>query len=136
MDQWRMIPPLLECGRLSLVCFTDLLSFPTVRKSARVRKGTTKEESAEEREPAASDLLPPSATDAPPSRGRGRSALSGVGQPEIQRTETDAAAGGEPEPQHPENQTQEPCGEEGEEKKWDIKGTKVVKQGHASEGKK
>uniref|UniRef100_G3Q4T4 Matrin-type domain-containing protein n=1 Tax=Gasterosteus aculeatus TaxID=69293 RepID=G3Q4T4_GASAC len=79
-----------------------------VRKSARVRKGTTKEESAEEREPAASDLLPPSATDAPPSRGRGRSALSGVGQPEIQRTETDAAAGGEP----------EPCGEE---KKWDIK---------------
>ncbi|KAK9524971.1 hypothetical protein VZT92_017327 [Zoarces viviparus] len=93
-----------------------------VRKSTRGKKVTAKDEREEETEPAGADVLPPTALDACSSLDKGPSAVSSVGQPEIQKTEVEAAgqadidaasAGQELQPERPENQT---CVEEGEEK--------------------
>ncbi|XP_031706966.1 uncharacterized protein LOC116385549 isoform X1 [Anarrhichthys ocellatus] len=91
-----------------------------VRKSTRGKKVTAKDEREQETEPAGTDVLPPTALDASSSLDKGPSVVSSVGQPEIQKTEVEAAgqadidaasAGQELQPECPENQT---CVEEGE----------------------
>ncbi|KAM6894152.1 uncharacterized protein PEZ65_021828 [Lycodopsis pacificus] len=98
-----------------------------VRKSTRGKKVTAKDEREEETEPAGADVLPPTALDACSSLDKGPSAASSVGQPEIQKTEVEAAgqadsdaasAGQELQLERPENQT---CVEEGEKEEKDIK---------------
>lgn len=96
---------------------------------------SAKDEREEEKESAGADVLPPISLHASSSLDKDLSTLSSDGQPEIQKTEGEAAsqvdatsAEQEPQPEHPENQPLEGCVEEGEEEKnrWsraDIKGT-------------
>ncbi|KAM9335506.1 uncharacterized protein ABDE67_020491 [Symphorus nematophorus] len=97
-----------------------------VRKSARGKKVSTKderEEEEEENEPA--DVLPPTSISASSSLDKDPSTLSSDGQPEVQKTEVEveaasqadvdaASAGQELQPERPKNQTLEGGEEEKE----------------------
>uniref|UniRef100_A0A8C9WYX2 Matrin-type domain-containing protein n=1 Tax=Sander lucioperca TaxID=283035 RepID=A0A8C9WYX2_SANLU len=97
-----------------------------VRKSTRGKTVTAIDEREQELEPTSTDVLPPTLLDASSSLDNDPSTLSSDGQPEIQKTEVEAAspadmeaasAGQELQPEHPENQTLEGCVEEGEQEK-------------------
>ncbi|XP_037614015.1 uncharacterized protein LOC119481301 [Sebastes umbrosus] len=103
-----------------------------VRTSTRGKKVTE-----EEREPAGTDVLPPTPLEASSSLDKDPSTLLSDGQPEIQKTEVEAAiqadidassAGQKLQPGPSENRTLEGCVEEGEEEKegWSRTDIKAV----------
>lgn len=95
-----------------------------MRKSTRGRNVGAKDEGEEEKESSGTDVPPPTSLDSSSSLDKDLSMLSDS-QPEFQAeiaavSQADistTSAGQEPQPEHPENQSQEECVEQGDEEK-------------------